>query len=382
MTQLYHPPLPTLQLVWDSTALRKLMTCPRYYKLSQLEGWSSKSESLDLQFGIFLQKAIEDYHNMRNAGALHQEALRDCLHTILCDTATPCTEQEYDPWLGQVSAPFTYFGGAYVTRWRCQGLEPYKNEKGNKAKCPYSHKGKWQLGSAPPSCPECGSDTEEANEWLPENATKNRYTLLFAVCAILDHINEGHFRVATLDDGTAIVEANRIFPAGVHTEDGYDFLFSVNLDEVVEFGEELWVLDNKTTGKALGSWYYRQFSPDVQVDLYDIAGNMLLGERGTEGVLIRAIQSTAEGAEIGLMPFRKVDEQREETLRDFQWWIKQAERFARENYWPTQTSHCERCSFNAVCSAPPARRQNILEEHFTKRYWNPLTRDATKEKAQ
>lgn len=57
-----------LQLAWDSTSLGALKTCPRYYKYSILDGYSSRHESAHLRFGSEYNNALVTYHQARAAG--------------------------------------------------------------------------------------------------------------------------------------------------------------------------------------------------------------------------------------------------------------------------------------------------------------------------
>jgi len=91
--------LPTLQLAWDSTSLGLLKECPRKYQLtmgSAVEpGWSPRTESVHLRFGIEVHDARRIYDYARTQGNSHDDALDDAVSHTLCST------YDYDlmrPW--------------------------------------------------------------------------------------------------------------------------------------------------------------------------------------------------------------------------------------------------------------------------------------------
>jgi len=49
------------QLVWNSTSLDALKTCPRKYQLSIIDGWQKKSKSRHLVFGGHYATAMENF---------------------------------------------------------------------------------------------------------------------------------------------------------------------------------------------------------------------------------------------------------------------------------------------------------------------------------
>lgn len=66
---------PGLQLAWDSVSLGALKTCPRYYQLTIVEGWTPKRRSVHLDFGIWLHSARERYYHARAGGESHDDAV-------------------------------------------------------------------------------------------------------------------------------------------------------------------------------------------------------------------------------------------------------------------------------------------------------------------
>lgn len=77
-TNALSPYLPgtRLQYAWDSTSLGYLKTCPRLYYYTQLEGWTSKEDSVFLRFGIEYHTALQEYALGRAKGWKHEQTLR------------------------------------------------------------------------------------------------------------------------------------------------------------------------------------------------------------------------------------------------------------------------------------------------------------------
>ena len=154
--------VPGLQLAWDATSFGALMFCPRYYQLSIIEGWR-KPGTVDLEFGGFFASSVEMFKKFRHNGDSKDDALVKVLRWLLEATAY---------------ADGSFWSGSYDVRWRCTGSEPYRNPKGNRAKCPWSHKGVWVPGLAPSHCGHCGSPTEVGRHWISNDPYKDRYTLV------------------------------------------------------------------------------------------------------------------------------------------------------------------------------------------------------------
>lgn len=65
-----------IQFAVDSTSLSAASKCLKYYKLSIVDGWRKKNESVHLRFGGEFASALEFYHKAKTADKLsHDEAL-------------------------------------------------------------------------------------------------------------------------------------------------------------------------------------------------------------------------------------------------------------------------------------------------------------------
>ncbi len=357
--------LPTLQLAWDATSMKALQTCPRYYKYSIIDGWRG-GEEVHLHFGGFFADAIETYKKSRLAGKSKGEAQLDAVRVAVESSWLDEDEvHEGHPW-----------GGDYEELWRCTGTEKYKNKKGNAAKCPWSHKGKWFPGPIGDTCGECGSPTETQRRYVPENPTKNRHTLVRLVAWYCeeqpDDLKTG-FAPFKFPNGQPAVELSFKVPLPWKTKNGETYILAGHLDSIMELGgDEHFISDNKTTKNAITANYWKQYQPNVQVDTYDLAGSLLFPELNIKGVVIEAAQVMVDGARFASQPFYRSEAQREEFYNEFEYWLKQAELFATENYWPMNRINCKICPFQGICSKHPSRREEMLAADFTKKHWNPL----------
>lgn len=350
---------PMLQRAWDATSYSALMFCARYYQHTIIEGYRQPGNN-DLEFGGFFASCVEHYKKGRLLGQTKEQA------TV--DTVRYAIERTFDPIIGPWS-------GSYEEAWRCTGVEPYRNKKGNRAKCPWSHKGNWFPAPAPQVCGECGSTTELQRRWV-SSFTKDRYALLRLVCAYCDNqpqtAQEGPFPIC-FPDGTPAVELSFRYPLPWNTPDGDPYLACGHMDSLMEYGTENFISDNKTTAKSLNQKYWQAYSPNPQVDLYDVTGSILYPELNIRGVLIEGAQITkTQGIKQGLGIMRRTEAQREEFFRDFRYWLDQAEKFATDNYWPKNTRNCWSCHFNIVCSKDPSMQEHYLKSNFVQSHWNPL----------
>lgn len=332
------------------------MTCPRQYQLAILEGWGGST--IDLTFGVIFASAVETFKKALLDGKSWEDAQFAAFNYAF--------ERSWDPIVGP-------FGGQYRTQWRCKGEVKYKNAKGNPAKCPRSHKGVWFEDEPPTICGDCGSEVEIASNWVPENPAKDRYTLLRLVVWYCEENRNSSFKPYTFPDGTPAVELSFRMPLGWTSPYGDPYMLCGHIDSLMTFGQETFITDNKTTKSALGPVYWAGYSPNIQVEVYDLAGSMLFQDLSLKGVVIEGAQTLQSGARFGQGIIYRNDSQREETLREIRYWIGQAEKWAADGYWPRNTAACYLCGFKQVCNKDPQTRDMYLKSGFQKREpWNPL----------
>jgi hypothetical protein len=352
------PANPKLQTAWDSSSLGALEFCPRYYQYTQIEGWRGKT--VDLEFGGFAATGFETYQKARLEGLTRDEAQLRVVKTIL-----ELTWLDGKPW-----------GGTYETVWHCTGTEPFKNAAGNRAKCPYAHKGMWFPGDQPQPCGRCGSPTETEVQYFPLSPAKNRQSLLRLLVWYIEEQPEdlaAGLHPVAFPDGRPAVELSGRIPLGITSRFGDEYILTYNLDYIGSFGDENWFVDNKTTTKALDARFKSGYSPHYQLDTYELIGSVAFPELELSGVLIDAAQVTTSGATFARFGLWFTDQQREEHLNDIRYWIGLAEKFAVDDYWPMNKRNCWLCPFSGVCNKEPGMRQHELNDRFEKgEPWNPL----------
>jgi hypothetical protein len=368
-----------LQIVWDATSIRQLQFCPRSYQLGILQGW--RGSVVDLEFGIYFANGAEEYAKSRLAGNNKDRATRMALKRVVEDTWLQDSKGQDDGSIPLLSGVHRSggkpWGGYYANEWHCLGTTKYKNAKGNRAKCPFAHAGKWFPGDGPHTCGECGSCTLTERHYIPNDDRKNRESLVTAIAYYCfeqpDNPFEGGLYPIAFPDGTPAVELSFKLPLPYKAPDGQTYVLSGHMDGIKAFTKtESFVSDNKTTVSFLGPNYWKQYSPNTQVDIYDLVGSMLYPDLGIRGVAIEAVQLKANStATFATHPFYRTEGQREETLKEIGWWLRQAEVYVENDYWPMNKTNCKMCSFNGICSKDPAQRERYLKADFTKQRWDP-----------
>jgi len=367
MSQMWSEHNPKLQVFWDATSLDAFAFCPRHYQYSIIEGW--RGSAVDLEFGGYMASALERYQKARLAGASREAALMPVLHWLLAET----WNEDGSQW-----------GGEWETFWRCTGTEPYKNAKGNRAKCPFSHKGKWFPMPTPgDECGECGSPLETEFQYVPGDDKKHRINLLRAMIWYVEDqpedMDDG-LQPYVFPDGTPAVELSWKLPFGDKNRYGEDYYLAGHIDYIGRFGNEIGPVDNKTTGHTLNGGFFAKYAPSTQFDTYDVAAQALYASRGLDmdWIAVDAIQLMKDTVRTGRHFYRKDAAQREEHLRDLGYLIRRAEDCAEDTapggskgYWPMEKRNCWICPFKKVCAETPRRRESVLKDTFVLQHWDP-----------
>lgn len=360
---------PRLQRYWDSTSIRALLACPYRYYLSHVEGWQTLGQRVDLEFGRIAGEGLEAFYKaIIEDGKTHDDAVRDALRVVLNAS-----------WDEAGDRPLL---GSYQKVWCCLGAVPYKNPKGNKAKCPWAFKGKFWSAPAPEQC-SCGSPTRTWDQWLPDNPVKDRYQLVRLIVWYAEEVKAGHLQPISWSEGDghphrALVEVPWHLP--LFQQDGRTYYLCGWFDAVKSLGGlapegGAFVTDYKTTKHTINPDFFLPYSVDIQVSMYDLSASVLFRDvLPYQGVAIEGIQTLKDGVRFGFQEFRIADERRAELTQDLQIWLKQAIEYARVGYWPQNRASCYLCQFKKVCALPREDHPNELAQRFTRMRWNPLTR--------
>lgn len=204
--------------------------------------------------------------------------------------------------------------------------------------------------------------------WHSEDTGKNRETLVRTVIWYLEEFKDDKATTIILANGRPAVELTFKMELDFGPGDGY--MLSGHLDRLVEFGGLTYVLDNKTTKAQLSPYYYKRFSPDNQMSLYTLAGQVAFNTPA-RGVIIDAAQIAVGFTRFDRgIAYRRPTEL-EEWLKDLKILLRRAEEDARAGYWPMNDKSCVLCPYNDVCSKEPSLRPVVLASNFVKLPWNP-----------
>jgi hypothetical protein len=209
--------------------------------------------------------------------------------------------------------------------------------------------------------------------WTSEEPTKTRETLIRAIVWYLDKFGENDtMQTIIFADGEPAVEKSFRFEVGLrsHLTDE-EYLLCGHIDRLTHFNDRIWIQDRKTTKFALNDNYFDMYSPDNQVSLYILAGQVVYPEP-IRGFVIDAVQTLVEGNRFQRGEVTRTPSQLDEWVRDLQYWLRQAEVFAHDNYWPQNDKACYGCEFRKVCGASPEVREPLLRGLFEQRVWDPL----------
>lgn len=223
-------------------------------------------------------------------------------------------------------------------------------------------------------------------DWDPDVTSragqyKNPKTLLSLVIDYCDKFRDDTATTVIREDGRPATELSFRFELdwGPISSEAQPYVLSGHLDRVVNYADGILVMDRKTTTTTPGSYYMDQWSPNNQMSLYTIAGQIVL-QAVVKGVIIDAAQVLLEKPNNFVRGFTyRTQPQSEEWLQDLKFWLHSAENYATLNYWPMNDTACDKfggCRFRGVCSRDPSVRERFLEADFIKLppedRWNPL----------
>lgn len=312
-----------MQFAFDSVSLGALKTCPRFYELAIVEGWEPRVRSVHLTFGILLHSARERYYHAKAQGANHDTALKEGLSWLLqatydCDLRRPISlEGESTKTRLTLVRSFVW----YCDHWRDDPLETVQLDNGKPAvELSFRFETSYEVTARGYNDPHSDDD--------PLSAGKYTITQPVVLC--------GH------------------------------------LDRLARFNGKLYVSDLKTTKHTLDQSYFLQFSPDNQMSLYSLAGQMVLSEP-IEGIVLDAVQVAVTFSRFsrGIVP-RSAD-QLDEFYTSLGAYIAQAQAYAEADFWPMNDKACFRCQFRNICAKPAATRTEWLRADFRRRMWDPLS---------
>jgi|SRR5215469_7340813 len=224
-------------------------------------------------------------------------------------------------------------------------------------------------------------------DWDPDvttkaGASKNRRSLLYVVVCYLDHYQDDKAITYIRPDNTPAVELSFRFELNYGPE-GWDqpYLLCGHLDKIVVFNDEIFGKDYKTTNSPLTDYYFAQYEPNNQMSFYTLATKVVF-DANVKGIIVDAAQLAKDKPEKPNFARRftyRSSDQLEEWTRDLAYWLRLAERCAREDNWPRNDMSCDKyggCRFREICNKSPQVRERFLTASFIQlpenERWNPL----------
>lgn len=195
--------------------------------------------------------------------------------------------------------------------------------------------------------------------WDSMHNLKTRGNLIRSIVWYIDHFADETMPVVQLAQGPAVELSFTL-----EVDDG--MLFAGHLDSLRIYGDDPYVMDQKTTGSTLTQRFFDQFRPDTQMSMYTFAGKMILGAP-VKGVVIDAAQIAVGFTrfERGFTP--RTEGELNEWYDSAMYHIGAARRATRENFFPMNTQSCGNyggCPFRHVCSRGPEHRLQFLKADF------------------
>jgi PD-(D/E)XK nuclease superfamily len=223
-------------------------------------------------------------------------------------------------------------------------------------------------------------------DWDPDITTKagyykNRRSLFRSVIWYLDNHRDDVAETHILNNGKPAVEMSFRYELDYGPK-GWDqpYVLCGHLDEVVNYNDELFVQDHKTTTSSPNEKYFSQYEPNNQMSFYSLASRVVLHDSlPIKGVIINVAYLTVDATQYYRgFTFRSSD-QLDEWERDLKSWLHKAEEHAIGNDWPQNDTACDKyggCRFREVCSQSLKVREQFLKADFVKvpleERWNPL----------
>lgn len=207
-----------------------------------------------------------------------------------------------------------------------------------------------------------------------DDPKKNRETLLRTLVWYTEEYRDDQFKTYVLANGEAAVELSFRVLLPFVSSSGEQYGGCGHFDKVAVNYENLYILDKKTSGSTITSYYFQNYNPDVQMTWYTLAGQIVL-EKPIAGVIVDAAQLAVGFSRFARGVTSRSKGSLEEFMDELKCWFDLAEHYARQQYWPMNRTACDKyggCQFREVCSADPGVRKHFLNANFKVEPWNPL----------
>lgn len=197
---------------------------------------------------------------------------------------------------------------------------------------------------------------------------RNLFTLARGVVWWTQHHKDDPFKTLVLNKKPA-VELTFSFDSGIKNSHNEPIVLCGHMDRVATLGDDLWVIDLKTTAQQLNERYFNQFTPDGQVSMYAYAAQVIFKKK-SKGVMIDGVQLLVNSNAFQRAPIYRTEDQAQEWFKELPQWLAAAETYANTDTYPMNDRACFMCEFRQVCSAQPQNRRRLLESLYRKQQWD------------
>lgn len=154
----------------------------------------------------------------------------------------------------------------------------------------------------------------------------------------------------------------------------HNIIYRGHLDRVVSMGDHLYVMDQKTTGGTVGTYYFNNFSPSNQMSGYAFAGQAIL-HSPIHGVIIDAAQIAVNFTRFARGVTTRTKDQITEWYHGAVESIRIAQNQTERGSFPMNPTACGNyggCPFRILCSRSPQVRDNFIKSDFVPHNWDPM----------
>lgn len=215
---------------------------------------------------------------------------------------------------------------------------------------------------------------KEWGDYVSDDNRRTKFTLTRAGIWYADKYLVDPAETLVLPSGEAAVELSfRIMLPWDHPG-GDPYLICGHLDRIAKLGDDIRVVDAKTTASTISDHYLSMYDLDVQMDLYDFFGRIALSDE-ISGIMLDVCQTAVTFSRFQRAFSDRKPGQREEWFKELHYWIIAAEMCALEGYWPQNKTSCSKfggCRYREVCRRDPSVRELVLKSDFKVEHWNPL----------
>jgi hypothetical protein len=204
-----------------------------------------------------------------------------------------------------------------------------------------------------------------------DHPAKTRSTLVRSIIWYLEEYEDDEIvQTHILENGKPAVELS----FAVEFDD--DLFYCGHLDRAVLYGGALYWADNKTSGKPVNDYWFRNFEMSNQFFGYTWAGQIVL-HSPVRGGLIEGAYIAPGFTEFARKPIvfqqERIEEWRETAIES----IRLMQSYTARRVFPMNLTSCDKyggCPYKELCTSTPRVREHFLQSNYqTVPVWSPAT---------